>query len=414
MFIRNTISQQSRRLALRLSAAAIVATGAGIAQSGPVYRIEDLGTFNGISSTAAALNSSGQVAGVAPLGSAALAGFTWDELNGLLSVDPLDGDAHTSATAINDTGVVVAASFNLGDVVAHGVAWHDGAATSLGNLSPRGINAAGVVVGYTTSFDAVFTAWVDHAARWSGGTLTELGLLGGNFSSAAAIDDYDRIVGWSRVSGNLTQHACLWLGTSGHDLGTLGGPNSQAYDISNAGDIVGWSDTAAGQAHAFAYRIDATGAVLSRTDLGVLGGTFSYAYGVNDLGQVVGTSNGRAFAWSGGQMVDLNTRIDPAGGWKLWQAWSVNNAGQIVGNGKIGGFLHAFRLTPIARGDMNCDGHVDNFDIDAFVLAILDQAAYAAEYPNCTLLAGDMNVDGAFNNFDIDPFVACIIGAGCP
>ena len=63
-----------------------------------------------------------------------------------------------------------------------------------------------------------------------------------------------------------------------------------------------------------------------------------------------------------------------------------------------------------AAGDMNCDGAVNSFDIDPFVLAMSDAAAYAAEYPDCNMNLGDMNDDGAVNAFDIDPFVANLTG----
>lgn len=64
--------------------------------------------------------------------------------------------------------------------------------------------------------------------------------------------------------------------------------------------------------------------------------------------------------------------------------------------------------------DMNCDGHVDNFDIDPFVLALTTPAAYAAAFPDCDLQNGDVNGDGVVNNFDIDVFVACVLAGGCP
>ena len=43
----------------------------------------------------------------------------------------------------------------------------------------------------------------------------------------------------------------------------------------------------------------------------------------------------------------------------------------------------AFAVYP--RGDVNCDGTVDVFDIDAFVLTITDPAGYSAIYPNCDI-----------------------------
>ncbi len=61
-------------------------------------------------------------------------------------------------------------------------------------------------------------------------------------------------------------------------------------------------------------------------------------------------------------------------------------------------------------GDLNCDGDVDFFDIDAFVLAVTDPAAYSALYPDCDLMLADINGDGLVNFFDIDGFVALIVG----
>ena len=61
-------------------------------------------------------------------------------------------------------------------------------------------------------------------------------------------------------------------------------------------------------------------------------------------------------------------------------------------------------------GDMNCDGAVNVFDIDPFVLAMTDQAAYEAEYPECVYENADVNGDGSVNSFDIDGFVALVIG----
>lgn len=72
----------------------------------------------------------------------------------------------------------------------------------------------------------------------------------------------------------------------------------------------------------------------------------------------------------------------------------------------------ALDLTPLLRGDMNCDGRVNNFDIDAFVLALIDADAYVAAYPDCDHSNADVNEDGYVNNFDIDAFVECL-SAGC-
>ncbi len=64
-------------------------------------------------------------------------------------------------------------------------------------------------------------------------------------------------------------------------------------------------------------------------------------------------------------------------------------------------------------GDVNCDGAMDNGDIDAFVTALLDAELYEALYPNCSILNGDTNGDGAVDNADIDSFVSCLLDGGC-
>lgn len=72
-------------------------------------------------------------------------------------------------------------------------------------------------------------------------------------------------------------------------------------------------------------------------------------------------------------------------------------------------------LTVTPAADANCDGVVNNFDIDPFVAAILEgPAAWAATYGCDFTCVNDVNRDSMVNNFDIDPFVACVLAAGCP
>jgi hypothetical protein len=66
--------------------------------------------------------------------------------------------------------------------------------------------------------------------------------------------------------------------------------------------------------------------------------------------------------------------------------------------------------TSYGRGDLNCDGFVNSFDIDPFVLALLDPAGYAIAFPNCDLNLADVDENGQVNSFDIDPFVAVLLG----
>jgi murein tripeptide amidase MpaA len=61
-------------------------------------------------------------------------------------------------------------------------------------------------------------------------------------------------------------------------------------------------------------------------------------------------------------------------------------------------------------GDLNCDGTINGYDIDPFVLALTDPGAYAASYPTCDIQLADINDDGLINGYDIDPFVALLTG----
>jgi hypothetical protein len=78
----------------------------------------------------------------------------------------------------------------------------------------------------------------------------------------------------------------------------------------------------------------------------------------------------------------------------------------------VTGALDSQPLPLIARGDLNCDGTVDNFDLDPFVLALTSPNAYLEAFPHCSAANADANCDGHVDNFDIDPFVACLT-SGC-
>ncbi|HZO87363.1 MAG TPA: hypothetical protein VFB38_03425 [Chthonomonadaceae bacterium] len=87
--------------------------------------------------------------------------------------------------------------------------------------------------------------------------------------------------------------------------------------------------------------------------MGTLGGTQSAAYGMNNLGQVVGTAADRnselnlAFLWQDGKMIALNRRLIQKSGWKLWEAWKINDSGQIFGSGELNNSQRPFLLTPV-------------------------------------------------------------------
>ncbi len=77
---------------------------------------------------------------------------------------------------------------------------------------------------------------------------------------------------------------------------------------------------------------------------------------------------------------------------------------------RVGG---GFMWIPLpVRADTNCDGRIDFFDIDPFLLALFDAPGYATAYPDCWMITADINRDGLVDSFDIDPLVNCLFG-GC-
>lgn len=70
-------------------------------------------------------------------------------------------------------------------------------------------------------------------------------------------------------------------------------------------------------------------------------------------------------------------------------------------------------LTPapdVIAGDANCDRWLDELDVAAFRLALLDPAAYATAYPDCDIDTLDLNGDGFLDGRDIQLFVALQVG----
>ncbi len=73
---------------------------------------------------------------------------------------------------------------------------------------------------------------------------------------------------------------------------------------------------------------------------------------------------------------------------------------------------HQVQTRPWVTGDFTGDDLVNTEDINAFVLALTDPAAYAAMYPWVDLMGIDPSGDGLINTEDINAFIAAMLGAG--
>jgi len=176
--------------------------------------------------------------------------------------------------------------------------------------------------------------------------MTDLGTLGGTWSTATAINGSGEIVGTSALANGLFS-AFYSNGSGMTSVGTFSGTHGSSYAmaVNDYGEIVGDAQNAHGFANAFLS--EGSGLV----DLGTLGGTQSYAYGVNDAGTVVGYSllsdnSSHAFVYSNGVMLDLNDLLPIGSGWTIEDAYSINASGDILGMGTFGGADYAVELIP--------------------------------------------------------------------
>jgi probable HAF family extracellular repeat protein len=205
------------------------------------------------------------------------------------------------------------------------------------------VNAVGEVVG-----SAQTRTGARHAVVWRTKLPQDLGLLAqGDYSSARDINDKGDIAGEANLTPNGKPQAFHWHAGKMQPLPDLsGGTLCSAQAINNRDEIVGSCDGSNGISHGVLWRNG------SAEDLGTLGDAEapSTALDINDLGQVVGSSEDdgklRAFLWEKGKMINLNKLIAPNAGWTLLVASRINNHGEILGRGYLGGSIHAFVLQP--------------------------------------------------------------------
>ncbi len=223
-------------------------------------------------------------------------------------------------------------------------------------------------------FCAVFPSSISAELRYQ---VIDLGTLGGNMSSAMAINDNGQIVG---VSVDMTgaQRGFLWQAGVMTSLPVVGDGDVIAEDINNSGVITGTRLEPSGWSYGFVYDgtvveelgQGTTGAGINNfghivgglhqditvshayiwqngsiTDLGAPDGLESYAHDVNGKGQVVGylrTESSEYIThptmWDNGAIIDLGTL-----GGSLGEAYAINEIGDVVGSARTAaGQTHAF------------------------------------------------------------------------
>ncbi len=308
------------------------------------------------------------------------------------------------AADINSSGVVTG-HWSVGGTSFVSFVYEDGTLTYL-DLGPQisgrpvSINDAGIIAGNWAIDEPSRT----RAALWNNGVVTDLGTLGGTYSSALDLNNLGQVVGAATVAAFGDRHAFLWENGVMLDLNDLlpelpPWTLTFANKINDAGQIIG-GGLEDGHARGFLMTtipsvtfqdlgfspgsINGHGEIVGSTDmrpilwkdgviseLGALGGGDGSATDINDAHQVVGlsmtqdVSTWHAFIWEEGVMRDLNDLIPADLGWELVSASAINDAGQIVATGLFEGvrtrfpleLYRPFLLSPCddSDGDRICD-----------------------------------------------------------
>ena len=183
-------------------------------------------------------------------------------------------------------------------------------------------------------------------------TVTDLGTLGGTFSTAFGINHAGRVGGTAALP-NGNAHAFL-SGVEGtkHDLGTLGGPNSQASAPNGREDAAVVSETSGQDLLkedfcGFGNHLICLGALWNgvMTPLPTLGGNNAMALALNNRGQIIGVAETGTHDPScpSPQVLDFEAvvwgpnqgeihRLAPLPGGTVGFALGINNRGQVVGS----------------------------------------------------------------------------------
>ena len=192
--------------------------------------------LGGTSAHVTGLNNWGQVVGTIYSSDGPASAYRW-ERGTTRKLPPLPGARDTSASAINDFGLIVGYATLGNDNVP--VLWTRRGAQRLpgeGSAQAADINNLGQIVGNRGFSECIL---------WPSPTSApiSLGSLGGDFCLAHAINDLGQVVGTAETS-NQELHAFLWERGVLRDLGTTpipdnGYASAELLDINNRGLAVG-------------------------------------------------------------------------------------------------------------------------------------------------------------------------------
>ena len=242
-------------------------------------------TLGGNASSARAINDAGVVAGAATTADGKYHAFIF--CDGVMTDLGTLGADQSFANGINEAGEVSGDLAQLGTAAYRPFIYTGGQMQILPALSEsygraNGINGQGIVVGQSVDSQGASRAYSSSAA----GPASNLGTLSGQ-SEGIAVNDAGETAGFAHTSSG-ARHAVIHRGGSMIDLGTLGGATSTATSINKWGQAAGSSLNANGQNRAFVY----TGGIMHDLNKWASTGSLPYLGGgvaLNDRGDVTGS-----------------------------------------------------------------------------------------------------------------------------
>jgi len=346
--------------------------------------VTDLGSLPGVNSSAAdgiSANSRFIVGGsenglIDPLlGVPEMRAVVWTSDGHIHNLGTLAGGTESGAISVNSQGEIIGFSnntvadpFSPAGTQTRALLWHNGTVRDIGTLGGPDafvllINEHGQVTGqsYTSSSpnadngpDCPPGVPTLDPFLWQNGSMTDIGTLGGTCGFPSRLNNRGQVVGDSFLADNQTVHPFFWDRGVLTDIGTLGGTNGEALDLSDSGLVVGRADLADGTHHAFVWK---NGVM---TDVGVVPGDLcTNGRAINSRGQAIGTSTDcmgnvqHMFLWENGSVHDLTAMILPGSDIDVFEAWDINDRGEIAAVGMLpNGDQHAVLLVPASEEEI--------------------------------------------------------------
>ena len=205
-----------------------------------------------------------------------------------------------------------------------------------------------------------------------------------------SINDSGQIAGFYHPAGISYKRAFLYSGGTLTDLGTLGGDLSAAQDINSSGQIVGIAEDSSYDVMSYLYS-GGTMTTLSGIDT---------AIAINDIGQIAGRVGGSACLYNGpGSVVDIGASLGEYN--YLTATYDVNNNGIAVGYGYASGYSAAVGFVYDSNTDSLTTLSVSGQDL-AVAMAVNDSGLVVGGYGFTEgLCTWQINPDGSVSEATI-------------